>query len=160
MGDREFHAHKIAFTHCFDAFHEMIESCTVAHANSGESAVVEVKHITALTFEALEALHIHRGAGCKFARRVGAVAQGCAHEYDMTGLKRRCEAALVADVKNRGADLDPNDLLTLYHVSRGLQASSVSRACALHALEHRQGGGEDRTGGVHRGGCRDGTARP
>ena len=60
-----------------------------------------------------------------------------AHEYDMTGLKRRCEAALVADVKNQGADLDPNDMLTLYHVSRGLQASSVSRACALHALEHR-----------------------
>lgn len=136
VGDREFHAHKIAFTHCFDAFHEMIESCTVAHANSGESAVVEVKHITASTFEALMRF-IYTGALDVNSPTELARLLRVAHEYDMTGLKRRCEAALVADVKNQGADLDPNDMLTLYHVSRGLQASSVSRACALHALEHR-----------------------
>ena len=136
VGDREFHAHKIAFTHCSDAFHEMIESCTVAHANPGERAVAEVNHISASTFEALMRF-MYTGALDANSPAELARLLRVAHEYEMTDLKRRCEAALVADVKNQGADLDPNDMLTLYHVSRGVQASSVSRACALHALEHR-----------------------
>ena len=136
VGDREFHAHKIAFTHCFDAFHEMIESCTVAHANSGESAVVEVKHITASTFEALMrfiytgALDVNSPAELARLLRV-------AHEYDMTGLKRRCEGGAGGRCEKSGCRSRPERLAHAVPCVEGVAGASVSRACALHAMEHR-----------------------
>ena len=116
----EFHAHKIAFARCPPEFHD---------------DVVDFSHLPAETFRALmrftyvSELDAERTDVVSDLMRVAVM-------YNMHELKRRCEVALAEYVKSRGAELDPAEVVERFNLAESLDAASVSRACALHAMEH------------------------
>mmetsp|Transcript_6608 Transcript_6608/g.28181 ORF Transcript_6608/g.28181 Transcript_6608/m.28181 type:complete len:1152 (-) Transcript_6608:577-4032(-) len=116
----EFHAHKIAFARCPPEFHD---------------DVVDFSHLPPETFRALmrftyvSELDAERTDVVSDLMRVAVM-------YNMHELKRRCEVALAEHVKSRGAELDPAEVVERFNLAESLDAASVSRACALHAMEH------------------------
>jgi HEAT repeat protein len=129
----EFHAHKIAFARCPPEFHDDVAARRVARR--GDADVVDFSHLPPETFRALmrftyvSELDAERTDVVSDLMRVAVM-------YNMHELKRRCEVALAEHVKSRGAELDPAEVVERFNLAESLDAASVSRACALHAMEH------------------------
>jgi len=59
-----------------------------------------------------------------------------ADKYQLDGLKKRCEAMLSADLRERAAEFPVEDVVSLYQLSERFNAGNLGNACALFALEH------------------------
>ena len=129
----EFHAHKMAFARCPPEFHDDVAARRAARR--GDADVVDFSHLPAETFRALmrftyvSELDAERTDVVSDLMRVAVM-------YNMHELKRRCEVALAEHVRSRGAELDAAEVVERFKLAESLDAASVSRACALHALEH------------------------
>jgi len=129
----EFHAHKMAFARCPPEFHDDVAARRAARR--GDADVVDFSHLPAETFRALmrftyvSELDAERPDVVSDLMRVAVM-------YNMHELKRRCEVALAEHVRSRGAELDAAEVVERFKLAESLDAASVSRACALHALEH------------------------
>ena len=130
-----FHAHKIAFARCPREFHDDVAARR--GARRGDVDVVDFSHLPAETFRALmrftytSELDAERPDVVSDLMRVAVM-------YNMHELKRRCEVALVEHVRRRGAELEAAEVVERFNLAESLDAGSVSRACALHALEHHK----------------------
>lgn len=133
VGGEEFFAHKIAFTHFPNQFHDDVSARRTSAP--GERAVVDFSHLSGDVFRALmrftyvSSLDSERPDIAQDLMRV-------AVKYDMHELKRRCESLLCDDVVAKGETLGAFDLVARFDLAESLDATSVSIRCALHALEH------------------------
>lgn len=137
VNQQEFYAHQIAFAHASDAFHDMLEICKVSQP--GERVVIQVGDIDFEVFDALLRF-VYTGKMTATTRVHPTLARDLicvADKYQLQSLKTQCEAILSQDLKEKGNDFVPEDMISLYHLAEKHQASSLGNACALHALEHR-----------------------
>lgn len=137
VNQQEFYAHQIAFAHASDAFHDMLESCKVS--KPGERVVIQVEDMDFEVFDALMRF-VYTGKMTATSRVHPTLARDLvcvADKYELESLKTQCEAVLSQDLKDKGKNSAPEDMISLYQLSEMHEATNLGNACALHALEHR-----------------------
>jgi len=135
VNQQEFHAHKIAFAHASDAFHDLLDTGKVVDGEAaGGRYTIEISDMDYEVFDAMMRF-IYTGV----MTPVPMLAQdllAVADKYQLDGLKRQCEAMLSQDLKQRGAEYPVDGVISLYQLAERFDAQSLGNACALYALEH------------------------
>ena len=149
-GGWEFHAHKIAFTHVSDEFHRLIDQHkVVADTQHGESHMpVRVNMSDVMRKDEFHGLmrYVYHGAievECEVepdapTHPTPSLAEKLlpiAHKYELNGLKRHCEGRLEEALSGL-EDVGCVVLREYFSLARRCAADDLTRACALHALQH------------------------
>jgi HEAT repeat protein len=138
VNQQEFYAHQIAFAHASDALHDMLETCKVS--KPGERVTIQIADMDFEVFDALMRF-VYTGrmtaTACAQHPTLARDLLAVADKYELDSLKTQCEAILAADLKEKGKEFVPEDMIALYRLSESHEASTLGNACALHALEHR-----------------------
>jgi hypothetical protein len=129
----DFYAHKIALARCPAEFHEDVAARKTS--KPGDRDVVDFSHLSSDVFRALM-LFMYEGKIDAERPAIALELLRAAVMYDMHELKRRCELAICEDVKTKGETLDAKEVAERFNLAESLDATSVSKTCALHALEH------------------------
>ena len=150
-GGWEFHAHKIAFTHVSDEFHQLIDQHKVADTQQGDSHMpVRVDMSDVMQKDEFHGLmqFVYQGnivvdedlTWENDANGVDPLAQRLlqfAHRYEMNGLKRHCEFCMEEYLQPGLMDHPKCEFLQGFiSFAERCNADNFIRACALFALQH------------------------
>ena len=150
-GGWEFHAHKIAFTHVSDEFHQLIDQHKVADTQQGDSHMpVRVDMSDVMQKDEFHGLmqFVYQGnivvdedlTWENDANGVDPLAQRLlqfAHRYEMNGLKRHCEFCMEEYLQPDLMDHPKCEFLQGFiSFAERCNADNFIRACALFALQH------------------------
>ena len=140
VNQQEFYAHQIAFAHASDSFHDMLDSCKVSKPGE-QRMVIQIRDMDFEVFDALMRFvytgkMTPSGASSVHPTLARALIR-VADKYELESLKTQCEIILSQDLKEKGKEFVPEEMMSLYHLAENHDASKLGNACALHALEHR-----------------------
>ena len=148
-GGWEFHAHKIAFTHVSDEFHQLIDQHKVADTQQGDSHMpVRVDMSDVMQKDEFHGLmqFVYQGdievpeelTEENDENGVAPLAQRLlqfAHRYEMNGLKRHCEGCM-EEILTHMEDPKCEFLQEFISLAGRCNADDFIRACALYTLQH------------------------
>ena len=127
----EFHAHKMAFARCPPSSTTTSPARRAARRRRRRGLLAPPRG----DFPRADALHVRQRAGRRAPRRrLGPDARGGDVQHARAEAPVRSRAGGAR--QEPGAELDAAEVVERFKLAESLDAASVSRACALHALEH------------------------
>jgi len=123
---KEFHAHRIAFAHASDSFHEMLDRGQ--RDKNGTKLKIEIDDFHYSVFEAMMRF-IYTGS-VKASANIAQELLHAADHYSLEGLKQQCESMIARDI-------DVENLEFVLDLSETHKAPNLGHACVIYALEHQ-----------------------